>query len=127
MKNEGSQSAIHVSVRLPWHDRGWDRHACDKPKNNVYCGGLRSVNAQHIRSYRFLDDNGKCQSLESGRKVIDRPPCTATINVFGQEEIEHTHIPPAFLYSKGIVAIGYFFTKISTTEIFPDKAKVGPD
>src|ERR1700732_1268560 len=76
----------HVSIRLPWHDRGWDGHVCNHPDRNPYCGGLRSVNAERIRS-RDVDAELKIKgSAVTG--TISPPPCTETINVFGQSAIE---------------------------------------
>jgi exodeoxyribonuclease V alpha subunit len=86
---------MHVSVRLPWHDRGWDGHVCNHPDRNPYCGGLRSVNAERIRT-RDVDAEIKlCGSSVAG--MASPPPCTETINVFGQSAIEHTHKPPEFI------------------------------
>jgi len=101
MANENIHEVIHVSVRLPWHDRGWDGHICDNPKRNVYCGGLHSVNAERIRRYKYVNKKGQCQSLAENREVVDRPPCTETINVFGEKPVQHTHLPPSFLYVGG--------------------------
>jgi hypothetical protein len=39
----------HMSLRLPWHDRGWDGHVCDNPKANVYCTGEFGLIAHEIR------------------------------------------------------------------------------
>ena len=33
----------HVSVRVPWHDRGWDGHVCDSPLDNSSCLALKLV------------------------------------------------------------------------------------
>jgi exodeoxyribonuclease V alpha subunit len=84
----------HVSIRLPWHDRGWDGHVCDHPERNSYCGGLRSVNADRIRS-RDIERESSNRSIAVNGDF--KPPCTETINVFGQSSIEHLHIPPAFI------------------------------
>jgi len=64
----------HVSIRLPWHDRGWDGHVCDHPELNGYCGGPRSVNAERIRARDV-----ELESSKSGLFVGEgdyRPPCT---------------------------------------------------
>jgi len=37
----------HLSVRLAWHDRGWDGHVCDAPHLNAHC-----IVHQHIRDSR---------------------------------------------------------------------------
>ncbi len=41
--------AKHLSVRLPWHDRGWDGHVCDRPTANVFCAGEYGLKAHGIR------------------------------------------------------------------------------
>ena len=41
----------HLSVRLAWHDRGWDGRVCDAPHLNAHC-----IVHQHIRDSR---DDGK--------------------------------------------------------------------
>ena len=33
----------HVSIRVPWHDRGWDGHVCDAPLANSSCLALKLV------------------------------------------------------------------------------------
>ena len=86
---------IHLSVRLPWHDRGWDGHICDRPELNGYCCGLRSVNAERIRT-RNVDEEVR-QRGQSVSGMSYRPPCTETLNVFGMEPVTHLHIPPSFI------------------------------
>lgn len=89
--------AIHVSVRLPWHDRGWDGCICNAPKKNVYCGGFFSVNAERIRAEKD-DEWEDANSGKPGHLLLGkRPPCTETINVFGDKVIRHTHLPKEFL------------------------------
>lgn len=41
--------AKHISIRLPWHDRGWDGHVCGRPTANVYCTGEYGLKAHSIR------------------------------------------------------------------------------
>jgi ATP-dependent exoDNAse (exonuclease V) alpha subunit len=101
MANEKMRDTIHVSVRLPWHDRAWDGRACNDSASNWYCGGFHSVNAERMRTYKFVNASEKCQSLGENGEVVDKPPCTETINVFGTETIKHTHIPPSFLFKGG--------------------------
>jgi hypothetical protein len=87
----------HISIRLPWHDRGWDGCICDKPMQNVYCKGFHSVNAEHIRKNKRddieKDSHGEMPTDELGYY----PPCTETINVFGSKSIIHTHYPKSFI------------------------------
>ena len=87
----------HISIRLPWHDRGWDGCVCDKPSKNPYCKGFHSVNAERIRK----DKDDKKEEKIAG-KPFDAswkyyPPCTETLNVFGNKTIKHTHVPKSFI------------------------------
>ena len=47
--------AIHMSLRLAWHDQGWNGHICENPCNNPYCVGAHSypgdIIAQKERTY----------------------------------------------------------------------------
>ena len=33
----------HLSVRLPWHDTGWDGHVCQYPSKNSWCMVLKRI------------------------------------------------------------------------------------
>jgi hypothetical protein len=46
---EGAEMSMHMSLRLPWHDRGWDGHVCNNPTANVYCTGEFGLLAHEIR------------------------------------------------------------------------------
>ncbi len=97
--------AKHLSLRLPWHDRGWDGHVCDNPTANVYCTGEYGLKAHGIR-------DGKIDVKEEPLKgkplaVLDqneyRPPCLRTIQTFGgTAAIPFPHEPKAFLNTKSV-------------------------
>ncbi len=89
--------ATHVSVRLPWHDRGWDGCICNAPKKNVYCGGFFSVNAERIREEKDSDWEDENHGESCHALVNQRPPCTETINAFGDQAVSHIHKPKEFL------------------------------
>lgn len=36
---------MHLSIRVPWHDRGWDGCVCDRPAANVSCLALSRIAA----------------------------------------------------------------------------------
>jgi hypothetical protein len=82
---------------LPWHDRGWNGCICDDPKRNVYCGGHRSVNAEHIREFIDIDEENQFHGRHVSELGDYVPPCTETLNVFGDREISHDYIPPDFM------------------------------
>jgi len=82
----------HLTVRLVWHDRGWDGCICDKPGANVFCTGQFSLAGETIREKK----NVPSETLNKGRfcsELSDPPPCTWTINAFSNKPNKciHTH------------------------------------
>ena len=61
----------HLSVRVPWHDRGWDGHVCDKPLENSSCLALKLI-AENRKDE--IEKNLANEAFEglSGNEV---PPC----------------------------------------------------
>ena len=98
--------AKHLSLRLPWHDRGWDGHVCDRPTANVYCTGEYGLKAHSIRENK--KDEGEeaiagkaCNSIQKGAYL---PPCMRTIQTFGgMKSLPWLHTPKDFLSTKDIV------------------------
>ena len=33
----------HISVRVPWHDNGWNSHVCANPRCNTFCKQLPNI------------------------------------------------------------------------------------
>lgn len=87
----------HVSIRLPWHDRGWDGCVCNNPSKNSYCKGFHSVNAEKIRRDKVDKKEEKLSGQAFDSNWTYHPPCTETINVFGNGSIKHTHVPKSFI------------------------------
>jgi exodeoxyribonuclease V alpha subunit len=89
----------HISIRLPWHDRGWDGCVCNEPAKNSYCKGFHSVNAEKIRKEKddLKEENVKIKGQPINASWKYYPPCTETINVFGNCSIKHTYVPKSFI------------------------------
>ena len=88
--------AVHLSVRLPWHDNGWNGCICEHPKRNTYCGGLYSVNAEKIRQNK--DDDWEEKNAGKPVSLLDRlPPCAQHVNAFGDQSFTYQHEPRDFL------------------------------
>jgi hypothetical protein len=66
-----ASSAKHLSIRVPWHDRGWDGAVCDNPSGNEACLALARI--RETRDDRWQDQQaGKpWPQLESDHL----PPC----------------------------------------------------
>lgn len=79
----------HLSVRLAWHDRGWDGRVCDAPHLNAHC-----IVHQHIRDSR---DDDKERSA-AGRHLADLddwlPPCSRDPAAYADCGFVITHQDP---------------------------------
>jgi hypothetical protein len=52
----------HITVRMAWHDSGWNGHICQNPKANVYCVGRHSFPNEVIPNER----NGEWEQRHKG-------------------------------------------------------------
>jgi len=78
----------HLTVRLVWHDRGWDGHICNKPVLNTSC-----VMHEYVRDNR--DDDW--EDSNAGRLVsdLDRiPPCGSELGAYSECEFDLEHHDP---------------------------------
>jgi len=64
----------HLSIRLPWHDRGWDGYVCDEPKLNTLCVVQKAIKAGR-RIETEEEFQGKPFSELSERNLDYMPPC----------------------------------------------------
>ena len=61
----------HLSIRVPWHDAGWNGTVCDDPTNNASCLRLRNIHERR-------DDAVEVQIRGRRFDKLDReqhPPC----------------------------------------------------
>ena len=61
----------HLSVRVPWHDAGWNGTVCNAPQLNGACVKLTNIAAQKREEYE-IDNAGK---LLKDLNQNDYPPC----------------------------------------------------
>jgi hypothetical protein len=67
---------MHLSIRVPWHDRGWDGHVCQHPEANVHCLALSRIAAEK-NDAREVEIRGEAWSPKVGF-----PPCSAERGAF---------------------------------------------
>lgn len=79
----------HLSVRLAWHDRGWDGHVCDAPDLNAHC-----IVHRHIRESR--DDRRERQWAGTPLGDLDGwlPPCSRDPGAYADRGFKIIHHDP---------------------------------
>lgn len=95
----------HLSLRLPWHDRGWDGHVCDNPVANVYCSGEYGLKAHGIRDKKVdaEEDAIKSRPVEKLKDNEYHPPCLRTIQTFGgRKPLDFLNEPKDFLSTEKV-------------------------
>ncbi len=79
--------AIHMSIRLAWHNDGWNGHICKKPCENSYCVGEHSYPGDLIASTRNLE----FETAHAGEPCCDYPcsvACGLSVNAFGNDTVK---------------------------------------
>ena len=97
--------ATHLSLRLPWHDRGWDGHVCDNPTANVFCCGEYGLMAHEIRQGKDAAQEEAVKGMPVHLLKPDsyRPPCLRTIQGFGGTRyLKFEQRPKEFLHTKEV-------------------------
>jgi hypothetical protein len=63
----------HLSIRVPWHDAGWDGTVCRSPRQNASCLALNRIGAtkNEVTEQRYAGQ------LLSDVPDVDAPPCFA--------------------------------------------------
>ena len=89
--------AKHLSLRLAWHNEGWNGEACKEPQKNTYCVGRYSYPGEKIKENRVISetilDSTKCFTCEKKNGAL---PCAYSINAFGKNTISAHESPPSF-------------------------------
>lgn len=85
----------HMSIRLAWHDNGWNGHICKNPCGNSYCVGQYSYPGDLIASSRDTD----FEQANAGAACKNFPckvACGLSVNAFGSDSITVEVKPPGF-------------------------------
>lgn len=93
----------HLSIRILWHDSGWNGCICRNPRKNTYCYADKSVPINLLKDRKqdpkylaWEDENaGKpCSELEQ------LPRCTWSINAFSPEPTQFIHVAQDFMKAR---------------------------
>lgn len=86
---------MHLTVRMAWHDNGWDGRVCQDPRANTYCSGTHSLLAGRIEKKKDVD----LEEIKRGKTIAGEfnpdsvPPCYWSLNAFGPTgfKVNHEH------------------------------------
>lgn len=87
MNNSGSSTypLRHISIRVPWHDSGWNGTVCKAPKLNGACLKLENI-------ARNRDDNAEAAIAGKSIKDLDQNqwPCCVSERGMFMADFEYT-------------------------------------
>ena len=89
----------HITLRLAWHNDGWNGRICKKPAKNSYCVGCSSYPGEMIREQRNLDWEKK----HAGQPIatLDKQPaCMYSASAFSDQPNLVNAAPPSFFKDK---------------------------
>lgn len=66
----GMDQIQHLSMRVPWRDRAWDGHICDRPLNNSSCILLKNIGDRRLDDYENVNAGVPMTDL-----VSEQLPC----------------------------------------------------
>lgn len=84
-----------MTLRLAWHNDGWNGRICRRPERNTHCVGCSSYPGELIREKRDL----AWEKSQAGKPIADlenTPPCMYSVNAFGDSPIDVFSEPPEF-------------------------------
>jgi len=85
----------HLTLRLAWHNDGWNGRICQNPQKNTYCVGCSSYPGEMVRETRDLE----WEIEHAGEKFADlsKPPaCMYSGSAFADQGNEVLSEPPSF-------------------------------
>jgi len=81
----------HLSVRLAWHDAGWNGCICNQPHLNSSC-----IVIENIREAKDNDFEQKVAGKDYSQLNGWLPPCCWTSSVYSPESFEYKHRDPLY-------------------------------
>lgn len=85
----------HLTVRMAWHDHGWDGTICADPKSNSYCTGSHSLLSERLGRDKRVDIEAANQGKPLDGLLPDYlPPCYYTSCAFADRKTSVIHAHP---------------------------------
>src|SRR5689334_5177377 len=84
---------LHLTVRMAWHDRGWDGRVCSDPAANTYCTGTHSLLSERLAREKRAELEEPDAKLD-GAMPNYLPPCFWSSCAFADHPTETVHRHP---------------------------------
>jgi hypothetical protein len=96
---ERERHVKHITVRMAWHDNGWNGHVCQDPARNSYCVGSHSLLSDRLARNRNLDEEAPGAALDAALPEY-LPPCFWTSAAFAEQQTQVVHMHPFGRYQE---------------------------
>src|ERR1700721_4865656 len=104
----------HLSVRVPWHDLGWNGKICNSPRDNGSCMFLPRINQSKDTEYEENNTEKWFHEIKDEKKL---PPCIAEkVHFMSPHPIHRKIMHP---YSKNENNDDYYAHYKETTYCYP--------
>jgi exodeoxyribonuclease V alpha subunit len=93
----------HMSVRILWHDSGWNGCICRRPRKNTYCYADKSVPINKLKDKKHEPKYLNWENENAGRRFSELdnlPRCTWSSNAFSSESTQFVHIAQDFMKAR---------------------------
>ncbi len=99
-----SSAVRHLSIRVPWHDTGWEGRICAAPSANASCLALRRIHETRVDGEEDEVAGADWDELPAAKL----PPCVReTRGVHAQSGVhDHAHAPVRIARHSGSRAVG---------------------
>lgn len=75
----------HLSVRLCWHDSGWNGALCKKPEQNNFCTFLDHIRENRTDEFKKFENKNKEKNLTQFDCNAYLVPCRGEIGTFSKK------------------------------------------
>jgi exodeoxyribonuclease V alpha subunit len=86
---------MHVTVRMAWHDHGWDGKVCRDPSANTYCTGTHSLLSERLAREKSVDPKREAPGANLDAALPEYlPPCFWSSCAFADHPTSALHRHP---------------------------------
>ena len=88
---------MHITIRLAWHNNGWNGKVCREPEKNTYCMGQQSYPGDYIKkAFETVRIENPTLTTKPCLNAEGIPVCGFSMNAFGDSKTKVLVKPPAW-------------------------------